>query len=399
MYNKTFIQLDQYLTELQQYWQFEAFHLNDYPWSASNEGLSTFLDELSEEEVALYQQSPECLFPLLTAFIEPLRCLQNPLFSVHHIQYREADVPFWLTTGIKGRKWAQISAFAWQVNNQNPIVEWCAGKGHLGRLISWKNKLAVTSIEWQQKLCDLGEAEAARMQLAQTFKQADVLKGEADKTITGKCHSIALHACGDLHLHLIDLAKQHKPAQLTLSPCCYHLTKQSTYLPCSLQGKRSALNISKQILKLAVSKQATTGKRQSRLSEQEVWWRLAFDELQKQCLKTEDYFPLPSFPKTLLSADFSEFVAWAMAEKSLIFTVPDQLQPFLNLAKKRLKKVRRMELISQFFVRPLELWLVYDRVLLLQESGYEVTLSTFCDEKITPRNLLIQATLAGDRHD
>jgi len=399
LFNKTFQQLDNYLDLLSCYWQFEAFHLRDYPWSDINPALSEFLDNLSEQELALYQDSPETLYALLSPLIKPLRPLSDSLFIIQSLEYAEADIPFWLTTGIKGRKWSQISAFAGQVNDQYPIVEWCAGKGHLGRLISWQNNLDVTSIEWQKKLCDLGQAEATKMQVQQKFKQADVLKGEADNCIEKNCHAVALHACGDLHLRLIKLAKQRKPAQLTISPCCYHLTEQSVYLPCSLQGKVSPLRITKQLLKLAVSKQVTTGKRQSRLSEKEVLWRLAFDELQKCSLATEDYCPLPSFPKALLSGEFSEFVAWAMDKKSLAFNLPKQLQAFLDLAQKRLNKVRRMELISQFFVRPLELWLVYDRVLALQESGYKVKLSSFCDEQVTPRNLLIQAEFTGAKDD
>jgi len=399
LFNKTFQQLDNYLDLLTCYWQFEAFHLRDYPWSDINPALSEFLDNLSEQELALYQDSPETLYALLSPLIKPLRPLSDSLFIIQSLEYAEADIPFWLTTGIKGRKWSQISAFAGQVNDQHPIVEWCAGKGHLGRLISWQNNLDVTSIEWQKKLCDLGQAEATKMQVQQKFKQADVLKGEADNCIEKNCHAVALHACGDLHLRLIKLAKQRKPAQLTISPCCYHLTEQSVYLPCSLQGKVSPLRITKQLLKLAVSKQVTTGKRQSRLSEKEVLWRLAFDELQKCSLATEDYCPLPSFPKALLSGEFSEFVAWAMDKKSLAFNLPKQLQAFLDLAQKRLNKVRRMELISQFFVRPLELWLVYDRVLALQESGYKVKLSSFCDEQVTPRNLLIQAEFTGAKDD
>lgn len=396
MYNKHFQQLDNYLTELQLFWKFEAFHHGDYPWRDSHPALAGFLDGLSDQELQTYLQHPEQLFTKLTTFLESLRSLSDPLFAVEQLVIVEKELPFWLSTGIKGRKWTQISSFAQQVDNQQSVVEWCAGKGHLGRLISWQQQLPVTSIEWQQKLCDLGEQVSTKMQLKQTFKQADVLKGEADSCIHADCHAIALHACGDLHLRLIKLAKKEQPKQLTISPCCYHLTEQMVYQPCSLQGASSMLEITKQELKLAVSKRATSGQRQARLGEQEVLWRLAFDELQKQCLKTKNYFPLPSFPKTLLSNTFNDFVNWAKTEKSLTFEQPNNLQTFLDLAEKRLKKVRRMELLSQFFVAPLELWLVYDRVLALQESGYQVKLSRFCATDITPRNLLIQAKIIGE---
>jgi len=396
LYNNIFLQLDSYLTQLQHFWTFEAFHCRDYPWAHSDPALTAFLNDLSDDEVQHFQQYPAQLFDKLICFIQSLRSLEDDLFDVKPLTLTKQVLPFWLSNGIKGRKWSQISAFAQQVNNQQSVVEWCAGKGHLGRVISWQQRLPVTSIEWQQKLCDLGTMEANKMALPQTFQQANVLQGEADQCIHHNSHAIALHACGDLHLRLIALAQKKQPKQITISPCCYHLTAQAIYQPCSLQGKESLLKITKQGLKLAVSKQATSGQRQARLGEQEVLWRLAFDELQKHCLKTDSYFPLPSFPKTLLSETFRDFVTWAMTEKSLTFSLPDDLQPFLALAETRLKKVRRMELISQFFVRPLELWLVYDRALALQESGYQVTLSTFCESHITPRNLLIQGKLTGE---
>ncbi|MEI6896206.1 MAG: methyltransferase [Psychromonas sp.] len=396
MYNKIFLQLDCYLTQLQPFWQFDAFHYDDYPWLLSHPDLCDFLESLTDHQLQRYQQQPEQLYPKLIMFITSLMPLDDTLFAVDQLPLADKDMPFWLSTGIKGRKWSQISAFAEHVNDQQTVVEWCAGKGHLGRLISWQQQRPLISIEWQQTLCDWGGKEAQKRQVQQTFQQADVLKGQADAYIKNNCHAIALHACGDLHLRLIELAKKQRPKQLTISPCCYHLTAQSTYLPCSSLGKKSLLEITKQGLKLAVNKQVTTGKRQARLSEQEVLWRLAFDELQKHGLKTTNYFPLPSFPKALLSKTFDEFVLWVKQQKTLNFVIPENLQPFVALAQKRLKKVRRMELISQFFVRPLELWLVYDRALALQESGYKVNVSTFCDTSVTPRNLLIQARLTGE---
>lgn len=397
LYNKysteIFQSLDKYLSSLQDYWQFEAFHHADYPWATTNANLSQFLENLSDTQVQLYQQYPDKLHFLLKDFIATLRASDDTLFHINDLNVDRSDIPFWLQTGIKGRKWSQITAFAQQIKTSNSIVEWCAGKGHLGRLISWQKQLPVTSIEWQANLCQIGQAEALKNQIRQSFKQADVLAGEADDDIKASSHVIALHACGDLHLHLIKQAIQNQPAYVTFSPCCYHLTSQNTYFPCSQLGQLSSLKISKQVLKLAVSKQSTSGKRQSRVSEQEVLWRLAFDELQKHALNSNDYCPLPSFPSTLLSGQFKAFVIWAKQQKSLTFDLPESLTPFLNRATIRLRKIRRMELVSQFFVRPLELWLVYDRALALQEAGYKVSVSTFCDENITPRNLLIKASL------
>ena len=61
------------------------------------------------------------------------------------------------------------------------------------------------------------------------------------------------------------------------------------------------------------------------------------------------------------------------------------------LGWQRLAEVRNLELLRNLFRRPLELWLLLDRALYLQEQGYSVKLGTFCDYRLSPRNLLLLA--------
>ena len=53
----------------------------------------------------------------------------------------------------------------------------------------------------------------------------------------------------------------------------------------------------------------------------------------------------------------------------------------------------RIELVRHLFQRPLELWLLLDRALFLTEKGYRVTMGTFCEKRLTPRNVLIHGVL------
>ena len=64
---------------------------------------------------------------------------------------------------------------------------------------------------------------------------------------------------------------------------------------------------------------------------------------------------------------------------------------WLQQGEQRFAITERMELVRQLFRRPLELWLVLDRVCYLEEFGYDVSLGTFCEKRMTPRNLLIHA--------
>ena len=57
----------------------------------------------------------------------------------------------------------------------------------------------------------------------------------------------------------------------------------------------------------------------------------------------------------------------------------------------RLAEVRNLELLRGLFRRPLEIWLLLDRALLLSENGYAIRLGTFCPAELTPRNLMLIA--------
>jgi hypothetical protein len=63
---------------------------------------------------------------------------------------------------------------------------------------------------------------------------------------------------------------------------------------------------------------------------------------------------------------------------------------YLQQGQQNYRQVFRLELLRRLFNRPLEYWLALDRALYLEDHGYQVSISRFCDRSITPRNLLIQ---------
>ncbi|MDN2664477.1 methyltransferase [Psychromonas sp. 14N.309.X.WAT.B.A12] len=399
MLSDRFDKIDKYLAQLKGYWHYSAFSLDGYPAFNDNNELIDFLESINQEELLLYQNNPGLLHPFLKAFIPDLLDINDPLFQVEDITTKllSSNIPFWFQKGIKGRKWTQIDQFSEHIDDQLPVLEWCAGKGHLGRLIHYKQHSSISAVEWNIDLCIQGRDIAKQYAIPQTFHHANVLLGEADSLLKPAQHVVALHACGDLHSHLINVAGQCGTAKLTISPCCYHLMEDQYYQAHSHHALHtshllSEVKLSKQDLKLAVSQQSTSGSRQTQLNDQEVWWRLSFDCLQKTMGNTQQYMNVPSFPKTLLSQNFAEFVKWVMLCKNLSFHLPEDLSGFLIQGRERFEKLRRGELVSQYFRRPLELWLVYDRALRLQELGYQVQVSTFCQAQVTPRNLLIQAS-------
>ena len=207
------------------------------------------------------------------------------------------DFPTYVSAGIKGRKWSQIQAFVAHTPYANNYLEWCAGKGHLGKLLAFEDRHPVHSLEWQKLLCEAGEQEAKRLKIPQTFTYADVLKGEGQEALANAHCAVALHACGDLHRELIKQAVAAHTASLCISPCCYHLTQDEYYLPLSQTAQQSSLTLRQADLKLAVKEVATAGAREQRLKQLELTYRLGFDAWQRTARQQDDYLPVPSIQK------------------------------------------------------------------------------------------------------
>lgn len=384
--DKLFIQVAAVLHRYQCYWQLQPMARSALPF---DDTLNSVLQSLSLNELAALEHNPAQQQQLFGAFFPELFALP----ATNQVAPAEAlpEWPFWLTNGIGGRKLSQIQHFCQQLApSELPLLEWCAGKGHLGRLLAAQGR-QVTSIEWQAELCQQGEALAAQFQLPQRFVCADVLTPAGRAVLSPQQQLVALHACGDLHLQLIKHAVAVGAQALQLAPCCYHLIAAEHYQPLSALAQQHNLQLSRQDLKLAVQAQVTGGERVARLRQTEVSWRLAFQLLRTELTADASYQPLPSLPKQWFSGDFGAFLAYAAQLQQLPLPAVIDDNALLARADEAYLQLQRIDAVRHLFRRPLELYLVLDRALYLQQHGYQVQLSLLCDYTITPRNFLLQA--------
>jgi hypothetical protein len=308
----------------------------------------------------------------------------------------DAGLPEAWATHVPGRKWRQIDAFVSRIASvsEKPLVEWCAGKGHLARALSRLHGVPVTALEWQASLCRAGQLLADRQDADMRFEIRDVMSDDATRGLASPSHLLALHACGDLHARLLVTATE-QGHDLTLAPCCYHLTRDDSYRPFSRRGREWAdehgLWLSRQDLRLAVQETVTAPRGVQRARERANAWRLGFDSLQRDIRGHDDYLPVPSLAYGRLPGSFEGFSRWAAEHKGL--ELPDDIDwPALEqLGWHRQAQVSRLDLVRQLFRRPLEIWLMLDRVMFLEEAGFDVELGTFCERRLTPRNLLLRA--------
>lgn len=397
-YSQKFSELNQLLEQSAALWQVRAFEVNALPWAQDFPQLAEAVWALADDELDGLDAEQSLLVKALSpALNHDLKALgqdwdlslltasiaERTVFNDKTVNDKAGvaepsladstaaqqgglsfDDEAHFSAHIKGRKWQQITAFVQHLPQLNlPVLEWCAGKGHLGRLIAKARGAEVVSLEWQAPLCEAGQAFADKWQLSQTFICADAFAICADAFAIGAEHAatntstttsittsittveapaqhaakanpliarqqaVALHACGDLHVRLLTLAAEAGTQALAISPCCYHLIQASHYQPLSNLAQQSSLKLSRHDLQLPLQQSVIANPKQQALRHQEIAWRLGFDALQRQCRQIDAYLPLPSLKQSQLSGSFIDFCLWAAEIKAV------------NLAKTRILRL------------------------------------------------------------
>ncbi|MYL24457.1 methyltransferase [Halomonas alkaliantarctica] len=382
------------LARWQPLWRPLPFQHPVLPWEADYPELGAMLRSLTDEDCARLEDDPFTDSPLARWL--PVEALAE-LVTLPALSARNATkLPEAWCQHVGGRKWQQIEAFAERLAfiPGQKLVEWCAGKGHLSRTLARLLESEVSALEWQQALCDQGQALAERQGVALRMCRQDVLAPEVADALEPDSHLMALHACGDLHVRLLELAAERGNA-VTLAPCCYQRTAAEHYRPLSREGRRLCerfgLSLSREDLALAVQ-ETVTAPRNVRLNRQKASaWRLGFDGLQRELRGLDAYLPVPSLAYGALPSSFEGFCHWAADRKAI--TLPDGIDWVRHeqAGWRRHGEVARLELVRHLFRRPLEVWLARDRARMLEESGLAVELGTFCKRSLTPRNLMLRA--------
>lgn len=383
--------LDHFITQHQHLWRPRPFTLLHLGWEAEHPELSTWLRQRTLEQ-AEATNHPEHLpapapFPQLAAQSLQLSAAgELPDAGLHPAGHR-------LDVAVPGRKWQQIEAFSRRLAfAQAPRhwLDWCSGKGHLGRRLLQPGQ-QLTCLEYDAELVQAGQALSEHHHLPATHVHQDVMASDSARHLARDTSAVALHACGDLHVRLLQLASQHGCRQLAVAPCCYNRTLAEAYQPLSTAAKGSLLQLSREDLGLPLSEAVTSSARVRRQRDTSMARRLGFDLLQREQRGIDEYLPTPSLAVDWLAKPFEQYCRDLAELRHVELTASPDWQALEAAGWQRLAEVRNLELVRKLFRRPLEMWLVLDRALFLAEQGYEVKVGTFCDYPLTPRNLLVLA--------
>ncbi|QQX81960.1 methyltransferase [Shewanella sp. KX20019] len=407
--------IDTLLTQSRSLWQNRSFECTDLPWKDDFPQLANVVWQLNDNDLDMIDASQSHLVDTLLPALKNDLANNNQDWELSLLapnrgnlandkqQTLAAEASLSLAGGItaaerphfsahiKGRKWQQITAFIEHLPDTTlPVLEWCAGKGHLGRLIAKTTGRSVVSLEWQQSLCAAGQQFADKWLLPQRFVCADAFAGQ-DEQLVQQQLAVALHACGDLHVTLLKHAADAGTQQVVISPCCYHLIQAQHYQPLSMAAKTSDLLLTRADLQLPLQQSMVASAKQGQYRLQEIAWRLGFDSLQREMRHVDEYLPIPSIKQSQLNGEFEAFCRWAADCKQVPLIATIDWVHYHAIGRERQRLTRRIDLVAHLFRAVLEKWLLVDRVCFLEECGYQVELSEFCANSITPRNALISA--------
>ena len=391
-----FTALDAFLIEHQALWKPRPFTHLSLPWETAYPELSSWLRGRALDEAERAHNHPADLIDAPEPFA-PLAALSAELSAVGELPGHALEAAgHRLNVDVPGRKWQQIEAFASRLSfasEPKHWLDWCSGKGHLGRRLLGAGQ-QLTCVEYDPALVASGQALSQRHHLHALHVEQDVLASNAATVLSAQHTPVALHACGDLHVRLMQLASAAGCQQMAIAPCCYNRINRSEYKALSCAGLRSALQLSLEDLALPMSETVTAGARVRRQRDTSMARRLAFDLLQRQLRRVDEYLPTPSLPSAWLDKPFADYCRDLAALKELSTIGTPDWQALETAGWQRLAEVRNLELLRGLFRRPLELWLNLDRAIFLNERGYVVRLGTFCDTPLTPRNFLLLAERA-----
>jgi hypothetical protein len=382
-----FLALQHLLAEHEDLWRPQPFLGRELAWRTRRPALAAAVDDLAADTVAALEAAPEALLSWLVEQLPSLAPLPGLLALAPLPTRPMAPTGPHFDWSIPGRKRAQVDAFAAHVAPAGvELLEWCAGKGHLGRRLALADGVGVGSLEIDPALVAACDVLARRAGVRQQALCADALLPDARRHVRGR-HVIALHACGELHRTLVRHAADDGARGYSIAPCCYYRWAGPGYQPLSPQA---TLVLNEPALRLAVTETVTAAAREQRRSRREQAFKLGFVAL-RSALQGGGYRAFKPVPPAWAQAGFEAFARQLAAREAL--ALPEDLDwaHWEAVGWSRQDEVMRDSLVRHGLRRALELWLVGDLALALEAAGFEARLGVFCERALTPRNLLIDA--------
>ena len=167
--------LTAFLLEYKNLWRPVPFFLPVLPWESAHPALASALRTLDDKTLTELETDNAALVSWLTPMLPGVDGI-SALQRVPAQRANNCNYPRRFDRDIPGRKWQQITAFVGCLEPLNGrVLEWCAGKSHLGRALYQRFQTPVTGLEWNSGLCQQGNALSDRHNVDVRLEHCDVL--------------------------------------------------------------------------------------------------------------------------------------------------------------------------------------------------------------------------------
>jgi hypothetical protein len=374
------------LEQYQDFWSGRPFGQEKLSWEDKFPELSQFLRSWSPEDVEKFERHPH-LHPRTPLLLKEIFQHGSSLTELPILYDSKFSLPPKLSYHIKERKWSQITHLLSMMNPPySGFVDWCCGKGHLGRTLSQVFDVPLRGLDIDPALIEQAQ-HLSKLQKEQCFTTCDLLQRQHVPQMEGTM--VALHSCGDLLDCAMNVMVEQNMEQGIFVSCCYHRIKSSYWNHKSNLCSQHKLRLTTFDLRIPSTFEYSASAKIRVRRRREMEYRVGFDLLLRDVLGNKTYQQISSVPDKWKDGSFEEFVKKLSEREGVSIEDGRDLNAYLRKGKEKLCQIRGLGSLRSLFSRLIELWIVGDRALWLQEQGRDVHVGIFAPEEVTPRNLVI----------
>jgi SAM-dependent methyltransferase len=373
-------------------------------------GWLDFLLQLDDQELfasecggfaALLARSPNAPASLreLAAGVE--RCTLLPAIGTS-----ELALPLGALRGVSARKRGQLGALLGALSplaaGVERIVDVGAGRGHLSRLASELFQCQTLALDRDAALLqsarERSERRARRVgPLSVRFVKAHV--GHEPLELQSTDLAVGLHACGELGDRLVSAAVAAR-CDVALISCCLQKTSASHRLPLSRGARdfggftvrKSALGLTN----LTARESGVEASMAENLRAREARLALRY-LLRARGIEVEAGEEMRGLNRRRAQTGFGDLASHALWVRQLPAPSTLEVRTFAAAAGRDYAVMRRLSLPRSLLARLIELAIVRDRATALEEAGQAVTVAQLFEQRLTPRNTVLFASIRPDR--
>ena len=158
-------EVGEFLLRTRPLWGAQPFMKESLPWEERWPELSSWLRSLGPDEIEAFEKSPQS-HPGCSKPLEEWQRASESLCALLPLPRTGFDAGPRDSWWVKERKWKQVQAFSGcafaLASRSGGIVDWCAGKGHLGRLLGHWSQRTFLALEKEEALCGSGHELAMK---------------------------------------------------------------------------------------------------------------------------------------------------------------------------------------------------------------------------------------------